>query len=204
MRTPRVVRERCAPRVRAEGCFGGLCRGVLRSRVLLIRGDCIGALLRRLGLASQRRIVCRWTLLPGDIGIGGGTGATVRGGWRVGLSADVGGRRGGELLGLLRLPLELVDEVGVSRRIEVLDDRGDSIDLLNVIMAQAKGGQRQVQGLHLTLHIDVRRSGGGRSLRRRRARNLLTGSCGGASVRCSDCRCTVHGIRADGRVLRGR
>ena len=68
--------------------------------------------------------------------------------------ARIRGRNRGVLLrGLLRQSFKLIDEGGIGGGVEILNLRGEAIDLLDLYLAQSKRRERGVKGLNLFLHI---------------------------------------------------
>lgn len=92
--------------------------------------------------------------------------------------ACIRGRIRGVLLRRLpRQSLKLVDEGGIGCWIEILNLRGDAIDLLDLYLAQSKRRERGVKGLNLLLHIRCGNRVGWRHLPRERGREELPRVC---------------------------
>src|SRR5580692_9982314 len=72
--------------------------------------------------------------------------------------------RGASLRPLVCLRFKLVNEVGICGRIEILNLRGEVVDLLDLFLAQSECGESCVKGLNLFLHIRRRRGLGSRCL----------------------------------------
>src|SRR4029077_5847411 len=73
--------------------------------------------------------------------------------------------RGILLRRLLRQGFKLIDDVGKSGWIEIVNQGGNAIDLLDLSVGQSEGGERGIERLKLNLHI-CRIRWAGRGLRR--------------------------------------